>query len=400
MNNNAIIIDGQLKSALAAVRSLGKAGVYVSVGAERKSAPALHSRFTKTRFVYPSPYTEKDAFIRAVKAEAVRLGGKPVIYAFSDVTFLLLHEHRSELREYATLVFSNEKSIGIAFDKAATYSLARVSSIPTISTFTPATEDEFTRLRGTFQYPVVIKPRQSVTWRGGVGVFGSAKFAMDADDLKTKYDAMREKFGQPPLIQERVVGEEYGVEMIAEKGEPRALVVHHRLRSLSPTGGASVLKEIESGGALHEILVTYAKKLVHELLWEGPIMVEFKVDSDTRTPKLMEVNGRFWGSLPLAVHAGVDMPYLYYLLATGGELPKEVVTPREGVTTRHLMGDMLHLIRVLFARDPMRSLVYPKRLQAVKDFFKTPKGTRGDVWSFSDPKPAFMELIDILKTKF
>jgi predicted ATP-grasp superfamily ATP-dependent carboligase len=223
---------------------------------------------------------------------------------------------------------------------------------------------------------------------------------MNADDLKEKYDAMREKYGEPPLIQERVTGEEYGVEMIAEKGEPRALVVHHRLRSLSPTGGASVLKEIEPAGALRDMLITYAKKLVHELLWEGPIMVEFKVDSDTRTPKLMEINGRFWGSLPLSVAAGVDMPYLYYRLVTGGGLPKDVVTPKEGVTTRHMMGDVLHLFRVLFARDPMRARMYPKRLQSLRDFFNTPKGTRGDVWLWNDPKPAFAELLDIVKKSF
>ena len=39
-------------------------------------------------------------------------------------------------------------------------------------------------------------------------------------------------------------------------------------------------------------------------------MMEYKQDRRTGTPLLMEVNGRFWGSLQLAIDAGVDFPYL------------------------------------------------------------------------------------------
>ena len=37
-------------------------------------------------------------------------------------------------------------------------------------------------------------------------------------------------------------------------------------------------------------------------------MVEFKLDARDGVAKLMEINGRFWGSLQLAVDAGVDFP--------------------------------------------------------------------------------------------
>ena len=393
----AIILDGHLKSALSVVRSLGKKGIHVSVGSERKSALACHSRYATARFLYSSPYTDRAGFVRAVKAEAVRIGGKPVVYPLSDATTLALFDAQKELEEYLTLVFSKRESVEIAFDKAATYSLARISNVPTITTYQPVTTEELTRLAGKLVYPAVVKPRRSVTKHGDTYVFGTARFVIDAAELITTYKTVTETLGESPLIQERVVGEEYGVEMITHEGVPLASVVHHRIRSLSPTGGASVLKEIEPEGALRSMLVTYAEKLALALSWEGPIMVEFKVDSDTRTPKLMEVNGRFWGSLPLSVAAGVDMPHLYYLLASGAELPKELITAREGVVTRHFLGDMMNLIRVWFSRDPMRAYAYPKRLQALKDFLKTPKGTKGDIWSWKDPKPAFFEVFDMMK---
>jgi len=394
---NAIVLDGELKSALCTVRSLGNEGIFVSTGGVRNSSMALHSRYTKAQFTYPSPYTDQAGFVRAVCAEAIRIGEKPVVYAFSDATYLSLYNARESLKDDMTLIFPESKSVEIAFDKGATYSITRVSNVPTITTHMPATIEEVTRLGDTLKYPAVIKPRKSVSWREGKGVFGSAEFVHTTEELVALYTQLKETCGESPLVQDRVSGEEYGVEMIAHEGKPLALVTHHRVRSLSPTGGASVLKEITPPGTLTDMLITYAKKLASELLWEGPIMVEFKVDSDTRTPKLMEINGRFWGSLPLSVAAGVNMPYLYYLFATGGDYTNLATEARAGVTTRHFLGDFRHLLRVFFSRDKMRKYTYPSRLGALRLFFRTPKGTKNDVWSLADPIPAFYEIIDMIQ---
>ncbi len=396
---SAIVLDGELKSALAIVRSLGQRDILVSVGAERESGMALHSRFKTRSFVYPSPYTNAKSFIDAVEHEAKRLGDSPVIFSCSDATFLALYDARERLASSCTLVFPGARAMEIAFDKAITYSLARISGIPTITTYMPMNQDELKRDAEKIAYPAVVKPRKSATPYNGARHFGSAQFVHDAEELIHMFESLRSRLGESPMIQERMAGEEYGVETIAHDGNPYAFVTHHRIRSLSPTGGASVLKETVEKGALRDMLEMYARKIIHELRWEGPIMVEFKVDSDTKTPKLMEVNGRFWGSLALAISAGVDMPYLYHHLATKEALPPEQVSARDGITTRHFLGDARNLMSVLFAFDKMRLYTYPKRMQALRAFFRTPKGTTGDVWSLRDPKPAMMEVIDIWKRK-
>lgn len=397
---SAIILDGNLKSALACVRSLGERGITVSVGATRDTGMALHSRYVIAHFTYPSPYTHQKEFVETVKAEALRFGGKPVVYALSDATFLSLYAHREELSECTTLVFSEEKSIGIAFDKAATYSLAHVSGVRTIPTHAPVTSEEVTRLAETVTYPVVVKSRRSVVWKDGVGVFGTATFAKDEHALSTQFETVAHATGETPLVQTCVYGEEYGVEMLAHKGKPFAITVHHRLRSLSPTGGASVLKETIGEGDLYSELRGYAEILIRKLSWSGPIMVEFKVDSDTRTPYLMEINGRFWGSLPLSVAAGVDMPYQYFMYATSGKAPQHLILARDGIISTHRMGDVKHLLSVFFKRDSMRKMLYPKRMSALREFCILPKGTVSDVWLWKDPKPAFMEIVDVVKKCF
>jgi predicted ATP-grasp superfamily ATP-dependent carboligase len=392
---SVIVLDGDLKSALAIVRSLGEKGIPLVVGAERETGMALHSRYVKTRFVYPSPYTDVEGFVSAVVREARNMHDKPVIFACSDATFLALYDVRERLGEVATLVFPDPRAMEMAFDKASTYSLARVMGIPTITTELPTHAEDVRRIAERLTYPAVVKPRRSVTVHDGVRLFGSAHFVHSVNELVSHVEAHTQKYGEAPLIQERVLGEEYGVETIVQGGKSTRIVVHHRIRSLSPTGGASVVKETVEKGALRDMLVTYAERLMYELTWVGPIMVEFKVDSDTKTPRLMEVNGRFWGSLPLSVRAGADMPFLYYELATKGTVHSEKGEVQTGVVTRHFWGDVQHLLRVFFSRDRMRGHVYPKRTHALREFFKLPKGTSGDVWSLRDPKPAVMEILDI-----
>lgn len=394
---SALILDGQLKSALAIVRSLGMAQIPVVVGAEQSSAMALHSRYASHTFVYPSPYTDQDGFVRYVKAEAIRMGGKPLVYTCSDATFLSLYLFREELAPHMTLVCPESKSIEIAFDKGATYSLARVSGIPTVTTHLPESKDDIVRLSSTLRYPAVLKTRRSVTWRSEKGIFGSASFVQNEAELEAKFLKLKETLGEAPLVQECVYGEEYGVEMLVRGGKPYAMLTHHRLRSLSPTGGASVLKQVVGPGELRDTMEAHAMTLAEKLVWEGPLMVEFKVDSDTRIPLLMEMNGRFWGSLPLATASGLDIPYLFYKEVMEGQTPQEILRGRDGVRSNHFLGGVRHLVRVLFARDPMRARLYPKRRTALRDFLVLPKHTYSDVWSFHDPKPALFEIVDILK---
>ena len=77
--------------------------------------------------------------------------------------------------------------------------------------------------------------------------------------------------------------------------------------------------------------------------WHGVAMMEYKQDRRTGEFVLMEVNGRFWGSLQLAVDAGVDFPFLACQLARGvpPEAPRAV---RLGVKNRWLLGDLDHLL--------------------------------------------------------
>ena len=66
------------------------------------------------------------------------------------------------------------------------------------------------------------------------------------------------------------------------------------------------------------MLEQMAHALLSSLNWHGLAMVEFKYNPTTKQAWFIEINPRLWGSVHLAISAGVEFPYLHYLCATKG----------------------------------------------------------------------------------
>jgi predicted ATP-grasp superfamily ATP-dependent carboligase len=143
-------------------------------------------------------------------------------------------------------------------------------------------------------------------------------------------------------VQEKVEGEGYGVGVVAREGRVLAAVAHRRVREYPAGGGPSALCESVRDARLEG----YAEAMIRELGWTGPAMVEFKKDDDFR---LMEVNPRLWGSLPLAVAAGVNVPDLVCRLARGEE-PAARPEPKAGVRVRFLAADLAGAVQALLGQ--------------------------------------------------
>ena len=341
----AIILDAHLASALSAVRSLGKRGVRVVCGGERKTAMSFYSKYCRQSFVYPNPLKDPAGFVEKIKTVSDQLL-TPVIYSFSDNTFLPWQRSGGQ-----------SENIEIAFDKKRTLALAESLAIPV-----PKTLNDQENLN----FPVAIKPRHNCSWLKVPATFETTVFAYSLSELKKKKEAIFQRTGEEPIIQEYVEGEERGLFFLFDQGQPLTVFAHRRLRSINPAGGASSLRESIT---VPEKLLAYSLKLMASLKWQGPAMLEFKGD------KLMEINGRFWGSLPLAIFSGVDFPWLYYQLATG-QRPDSPQSYKIGIKSRNLLADFRNFWRWPFGRD----LYY-------------------DVFSGDDPQPFFREFIDVLSRK-
>jgi predicted ATP-grasp superfamily ATP-dependent carboligase len=197
----------------------------------------------------------------------------------------------------------------------------------------------------------------------------------------------------PLLLQQRIVGPGLGIFLLVWDGDTVATFSHRRLREKPPSGGVSVYRE---SVVADPTLVARSKALLDHFDWRGVAMIEYKIDEVTGTPYLMEINGRFWGSLQLAIDAGVDFPNLLISTAVDGTRAPDT-RYRAGVRSRWWWGDVDQLLTRLRHSDAALALPpdASPRGRAILEFMRLWwPGDRNEVLRLDDPAPFVRESID------
>jgi predicted ATP-grasp superfamily ATP-dependent carboligase len=391
VSDRVLVTDGEQRAALAVVRSLGRAGHQVHIGATRSRSLAGASRFAKTQTALPDPLVAPETFRGAV-ADLIRTREIDVVLPVTDASVFALAERRDEVG--AVLPVPEFAQLRAVADKALITRKAGCHGIAVPRQVVAASESE-TRAAagGLVRFPLVIKPSRSVigegTNRSKVGVLLVDEPGRLQESLALLSDA-----AYPVLIQERITGPGIGVFLLLWKGSLQAAFMHRRLREKPPSGGISVYRE---SIPLDQDLVNRSRALLQDFEWDGVAMVEYKMDAVSGTPHIMEINGRFWGSLQLAIDCGVDFPRLLVDLARGRNPGKAVTQYRVGLRSRWRWGEVDHLLARL--RHSRQELGLPPDApglgRALVDAL-TPwrPRDRDEILQWSDPNPFFRETVD------
>jgi len=382
------VTDGEQRATLAVVRALGRAGISVTVGSEGPRSLAGSSRYCTGKVCYPSPSKDARGF-QAFLREEMMGGGCRVLLPMTDVTMRLVAQMRAYLVSHVRLPIPSEEEIKLAQDKRQILLLALQLGIACPETFMLQESESLAEVAQRVRYPVVVKPRFSWFLRDGTCVPGTVQYARDPEDLLSKYQSFHRQIPFP-LVQEKIEGEGRGVFLLVWDGELKAAFCHRRLREKPPWGGPSVYCESVT---LDKELLQKSFELLQATGWQGPAMVEFKVDNRDGRAKLMEVNGRFWGSLQLAIDAGINFPLLLYRLANGEDVPPQL-NYQVGVKSRWLLGDLDHLLIRLAGHGELNgcSSQGASRLRTCLDFMKFyERNLRYEVFRLEDPGPGWYE---------
>lgn len=383
---NILITDGESRAALAITRSLGRTH-RVIVGATRARSLASVSRYCADSLVYPDPTREATAFVEAIARE-ISARAIDMVIPVTDVTALLLAKHAASLPTNCKLPLPPFETLSRAADKAALAETARKLGVPIPTTQILASAAE--SVDNSLGYPLVIKPSRSRVRTPNGWLSTRVSYADDATDLKQQLTALPAA-AYPVLLQEKIQGPGVGIFLCYDRGRCIAAFCHRRLREKPPSGGVSVLRD---SIPLDPLAYDAARKLLDHLQWHGVAMVEFKRDDRDGTPKLMEINGRFWGSLQLAIDAGVDFPALLAAVAQGQTIDT-VDRYRIGVRLRWTLGDFDSLLLRLFKqRERMHMPASERgRWRAISEFLRAFGGdTRSEILRVDDPKPGLLEL--------
>ena len=393
MKPRVLVTDGEQRAALAVVRSLGRAGYHVTVAAARTPSLAGASRWAASERQVPDPLREPAACVDAVAAMAYA-ESVVLLLPMTDASLLALLGARERFPGIA-LPFPGLEVFRRAADKQLVLATAQRAGIAVPEQRVLATREEAFGLSvASLSYPLVLKPARSVSGSDHDRQKFGVRHIEAPEQLRTALrDLPRQAF--PVLLQQRIVGPGVGIFLLVWNRRTRAVFAHRRLREKPPSGGVSVYRESIPPDPS---LVDRSRALLDALGFEGVAMVEYKVEAASGTPYLMEINGRFWGSLQLAVDAGVDFPRLLVESALGtetGPLPAY----RIGVRSRWWWGDVDQLLARLVRPRARLALPpgEPGRLRSVRDFLTLWRpGDRNEILRRDDPQPFVRETLDWL----
>lgn len=336
----ALVLDGHSRAAAETVLALPR-DVEVHVSAASDDCLCFASPLVAQRLRQPADPAEFLAWLQQLDAQH----GYALIVPVTETSLIALKSHAVPAALRAKAVIGDEAAIDVALSKDHTVRVAEGLGIrvPKGRLVTDAAA-----VTTATSFPAVVKPVHSKVRIDGHLRTIEARICADE---KARQAAFREMLPHTPVVEQAYfAGRGVGVEALFEHGEPRWVFAHERLHEMPLTGGASTYRRaIEPPAAVREAALT----LLRHLRWHGVAMVEFKVSPDGQDYRLIEINPRLWGSLPLAVGAGVNFPLGLLRLATG-----EPVGPQPRPTScrymRHVSNDVRWFVQSWKRRhDPL-----------------------------------------------
>lgn len=382
-----MVAEGENPVAIPILRSLARKGIKVAAMTSlRRFSFSRLSQYCKRLFLVPSTAKENE-YASAVE-KIVRKIRFDVFFPIFEWSLMPISRNRNRIGAYVKLPIASHDSINTCYDKFSTVNLAVKNSVPIPKTYFVRNSSELKNVAKKISYPAVIKPRWSMVWRGNMAFHRRSGFVDSPRELIITYKNIHQYFPFP-LIQEYVPGVNYSVAALYNRGKPKAFCCIKVHRAWPPTGGNSCFRE---SVALDFRMRRYSEKLLEALDWHGIAEVEFRMDSRDNIPKLMEINPRFWGSLCVAIKAGVDFPYLLYRIAMDSDV-NGVFSYKVGVKGRYFEQDLLYIFRLLMdaSNNPAASNV--KKCKVLIDWLRFYEpGVFYDLFDWEDPVPFLFSL--------
>lgn len=390
----ALVVGLENAISLTIVRELGGHGVCVHGIARDPTAVAAASRHCAA--VIPRPDGPASTWLPDLIART----GASAVFAISENDLIDLAALPPRIADCHLLVPRADR-LERVIDKRRTLDLAERAGLRVPQTWQPQAGEDFAARIAERRYPLVAK------WANPPDIMPVLADA-GLEWLKTEYIHTPEQLmalldryapvGRWPMIQQYCRGVGLGQMLYMQKGRATLRFQHRRLHEWPPEGGVSTLCRAEPAGD-HAAQMALSEKLLQALVWEGPAMVEYRYDAATGDYWLMEVNGRYWGSLPLAWHCGAHFAWEAYRRTILGQ-DDPPPAPRHDLRARYMVPETKRLVRVVLKPGGIGDPFFRRR--PVADLFGYLLGfvdprTRYYVFTPSDIRPWLRDMAQMVR---
>jgi len=388
----AIVLGVDSPIGLTIVRELGGHDVPVH-GVGKASSIGSASRYCASYSVRPASAIADwlPPLIEAIGAKAV--------LAISETDLIALAALPAGIGDCHILT-PRAEALQTVLDKRATLEHAAALGFDTPDSWQPVAGEDFAARAAALAYPVVVKWADPASVTPALSRHGlefiKAEFSHDRDGLLSVLDRYA-ALGCWPLVQRYCPGVGLGQMIYMEDGAATMTFQHRRLHEWPPEGGVSTYCAAEPADR-HREQMARSISLLRAIGWRGPAMVEYRFDPDTGRYWLMEINGRFWGSLPLAWHCGAHFAWeAYRRIVLADHSP--AAPSRTDLRARYMIPETRRLLRILFSRSAVTDPAFVARplgdLASYVTGFIDPR-TRYYVMSPRDPGPLARDLWNVI----
>ncbi len=335
MKIDVLLTDGNYRNTYVILQALKEQGLKVGVLFNSFLSLSFFSRYPDKRYFINTDLlkdSSEKAFLQ-YKSELIKILQNDEIRVFMPVgnlSFRFASQYEDELTKYTHVPIVKKEIIDIAQNKKKTFEFAEKLGIPIPKTIYIEDKNDLSTILEKMNYPCVIK--KTNFYEGGV------IYCNNKSELKENLNRLINKMrpgASYPIIQEYIEGPGTGFYGIFNNGKCINFFMHERIREYPITGGASTFaKSIYS-----DTLKNLGIKLLERLGWNGVAMVEFKKDIKDGSYKLIEINPKFWGSLELSYKAGINFPYLNYLIALDEAQDFPLYTYKNDIYFRWILPD-------------------------------------------------------------
>jgi predicted ATP-grasp superfamily ATP-dependent carboligase len=306
-----------------------------------------------------------------VKA-AIRDRGYEVVFPSGDSELLALSARREEVR--AIVPYAPHDVVIRAHDKLVLVRAAAQAGIATPRTVELTQDRDVDRMTA----PYLVKPSLHAPAHGGTAPARLNAFIAHDRESAVRRAAEIRAAGTTPLLQELVRGRLLAYSVVTDAGGGVMGCVAQVADAVWPPG-RGVSSRARSIRVDSDLLESVGR-LLSRLEWFGLAQLQFIV-APGEPPRLIDLNGRFYGSLALAIGAGVNLPAIWAALATHGSSPR-ASDARIGVRYVWLEGDV------------RRALVERRGglVRDLRDSLRYSRGAVHSVWAADDPRPSLRYL--------
>lgn len=378
MADRVLVLDDDTRVFLGVVRSLGRRGLEVHAAPANLASPALASTFIAKIHRIPPYLVGPERWVERVRG-LIEAHDYRLVIPCSDTMLAILSCHADALGR-DRLAIPAPEVVELFTDKQATRKLAKELGVPVAQGRLLTAKDKAEAVRAEFGLPLILKPRSSAT--GDDVQKRYAQLVADADEL---HDALPQAIEDGYLCEAFFEGAGVGLSVLARGGRVVRAFQHRRLAEAIEGGSCCRIgEEVDPG------LLAGVEAIVRAAGLDGVAMFEFRQNPETRKFILLEVNPRFWGSLPLALVSGADFPAALYDRIVHGSAPAwgDVAC---GCEKRELAGEYDRLLRRLSTAESR----FPKLCIAAAEMLEwLPRLISGrvfDSWAADDKAPWVQE---------